>query len=154
MKANRSLITILWIWILLLSLSCSRSAPQDLKRLPMPTPEEVALVDGVPFTLADFLTIRSNLHNPSSETAYWIGVGSLAVRREAANQGRKLGLLESSRLTRYAAGELSVIEAEADLRLFYPEKKNLPTPGEVKEMVNQLIERSWVQKGLIPISRI
>ncbi len=138
----------------LLSLSCSKTPPSDARQLPLPTAEKIAIVDGIPFTITDLINIRKQLRDPSSETAYWIGVGSLAIRKEAANQGKTLSLLESTRLSRYAMNDLSLVEVEPELRLFYPKKRQLPTPAEVKEAINRLIEKAWIQRGLLPLSHL
>ena len=133
---------------------CSKSIPLDIRKLPIPTKDVVASVNGEPFTLADFLMIRNQLRQPSNSKTYWLGISSLAILKAPTSQGKSLTLQDAYQISRYAIGELTRLEVQSELKLLFDQEKELPSPEVVKVRIDQMVAQSWIQPGLVSLSQI
>src|SRR5687767_9750617 len=84
-------------------------------KLPLPTKDEVARVNGRPLSLQDFLTIRENLNEPSNQKAFWIGTAALALQDDRRSQGKEVTFRAAFELARYAMNDISVIQAASSI---------------------------------------
>jgi hypothetical protein len=120
----------------------------------MPSKDEIAVIDGRALTITHFLSIRRQMRQPSAESAYWLGLASLALEKDAKTKGKTFSLLDALLLSRYAIGDISRLEASAVLQAYFEPVAVPSTQEDVKKAVDQLLKRSWIQNGLIPISQL
>jgi hypothetical protein len=116
-------------------------------RPPIPTKDEVALVDGQPISISGFQNLRSSLKNQNVEAVFWVGVGAVALQNESRARGKQLPLTTIIPIVRYAAGDLGRPEAEGALRDYYAGQSLLPTADEVRHEVERLMARAVVQRN-------
>lgn len=140
-------------WVFLAA--CSRSTSHSLGRhLPFPTKDEVALVDGRPFTITDFLKIQNHLKNPTPELAYWIGVSTLVLEKEGEIRGKILPLPLAYDIARYAAGELQESENQGSfhqaMQNFFGSSTN---PQDIKKEIDRITQKAVVQKNPQPLNQ-
>lgn len=117
-----------------------------LDRLPFPTKDQVALVDGRPLTLTDFLAIRERLKTPSSEQAYWVGIATLALQSEARSRGHDISLQNTYDVARYAIGDIIALEAQSSLNTYF-NGKQVPPPEEVKRQIDTITKNSVIVRN-------
>jgi hypothetical protein len=118
------------------------------RRLPFPTKDDVALVDGIPLSVARFLELRMTLGKAGTqENTFRVGVAWLAIQNES--QRRKLSFDPESALAlaRYSQGHLTAEEAAAALDAFFQSPGQKPSPSEFRKQVNDWIARSVVQRN-------
>jgi len=126
-------------------------------RLPLPTKDEVALVDGRPFTLSALLSIRTLLQKPTTETAYWIGISGLLLEQRASSEGGSLSLETATEIARYAIGDINAAQASSQAKKFLSRssfRQALLEPNEVKNEVDSLIRTAVIQRNTTLLSLI
>lgn len=119
------------------------------KSLPIPTKDQVALVDGQPLSISAFLAIRSLLKKPTQELTFWVGVAAIRLQHESrAVLGKELDSKTAVDIARYALGEIPIIGLEAAIRenLGLSEKEG-SEPATVKKRIDRLITRSVIQRN-------
>ncbi len=115
-------------------------------RLPLPTKDDVALVDGVPLTLSMFAELRARLGKDGSvENTFRLGVGSIATRNAAAKRGLSLDPEASIRVVSYALGHASADDAAAALSVLWP--KGAPPPADALRQVDEWVAAALVQRN-------
>jgi hypothetical protein len=118
--------------------------------LPLPTTNEIALVNGKPFTISSLISIRSTLRNASNETAFWVGVGGLLLQQQALSDGKILAVDTAIEVARYAIGDINPLQATPTLKDFFRDVNktpDFPQPEEVKRQVDLLIKQATILKN-------
>ncbi len=123
--------------------------PYESLRLPLPTKDELALVNQHPLTLNDFLIIREQLHDKKNEDALWIGISALALHGATSNQ---LDKMSAYTIARYALKDISLAEAEISLKQYYRSQQNMPSPDEVKKELDGINQKAQVMRNPVPLS--
>ncbi len=129
-----------------------RTATLKNFQLPMPTKDDVALVNGRPFSVGQFLTIRSSLNHPNDERAYWIGIAALAIQNENNAKGRDISFPSAVTIARYALKDISAAEIEFNLKEFnfHPTASSDETRNEIESILN----KSIIQKSSQNLSQL
>jgi hypothetical protein len=148
------------VWIFLSPLfgcfSNSNSKLPENFQLPSLSKEEIARIDGYPFTLSDFVIVRSFLNHPTPDLTYWVGVGSIVLSKESRNKGRPVSLQTAIRVAQYASGDLPLDFAFESLKEYYSQSlgksEPVPHPSEVKKQIENLTHQSLVQRSAIPLT--
>ena len=115
--------------------------------LPLPTKDEVALVNGRPFSLSGFYSLQSLLNHSSTEAVLWVGSGALALQNETQGQGHELSPQAAIQISRYAIGDISFAEAESALQQYQTRATERPTPHQLKLKIEQLLLHSVVHRN-------
>lgn len=117
-------------------------------RLPLPTSEEVALVNQQAYSLSDFYYVRSSLNQPNSQSAVWVGIAALALKQHTAKRGASISNETALFLARYAINDITLAEAIPHLRQFTPSPwSHLPSSREVKSLFDEAIQTVRIQKN-------
>lgn len=133
-------------------------------RFPVPTQDEVARINGRPFTVGDFLLIRSQTEKPTPEIAYWLGVSALVLQDHKTRQGQLLSGSAALQVARYALQLIPQKTAVPALKEYYASSffkasqrttlsEAFPSPEEVKKEIEQLTQRAVIVKNPTPISQ-
>jgi hypothetical protein len=159
LKRNLSLFLGLFFpWLFALQGCFAPTQPQSLKnfRLPMPTKDEVALVNGRPLTVMDFLIIRSALKNPTDQNVYWAGTAALSLQEDSRSKGNELPLQTALAIVQYALNDLPAVEVISSIREFYIGRSFLhpPSPAEVKKEIDMVMRKTLIQKGAQALSQL
>jgi hypothetical protein len=115
--------------------------------LPMPTSDEVALVDGRPLSISGFIALRTALGNPSVETTFWIATAALALENDSRSHGAELSPGAAVMVARYAVGEIPKETAEPYLREYESGSSQALTSAELRRQIERLLARSVVQRN-------
>ncbi|MBI2711737.1 MAG: hypothetical protein HYX41_02575 [Bdellovibrio sp.] len=132
--------------------SCTQvSSVPPSGRLPLPSKDEVALVNGVPLTLVDFLDIRSIAPKLTPEKALWAGMASIALTSEAAQKKISLNKTQALTIARYALQDLDEGQAKPQFYTLFPETSS---PSLVHQTLDDLLARSVVIKSSVNLSKL
>lgn len=115
--------------------------------LPAPTKDEVALIDGRPFSITGYLALRSQLRTRTSEAVFWVGSAALAIQNSTRARGHELQTPVAVDIARYALGELNAAEADNSLRQYFERRGLPPTSMEVRREVDRLLSLAVVQRN-------
>lgn len=136
-----------------LASSCTRSPSDDRPPpdprtiLTLPTKDDVALIDGRALTLTSFSRLKAAFPKASNESLLWLGLGSMALQSSARSKGFDLGGQSALNVARFAAGELSVKDAETDLRTYYQKTGILPGSEQVRREIETLLQDSSILRN-------
>lgn len=115
--------------------------------LPMPSKDEVALVDGRPLTLTDYLALRDHIRKHTTEAVLWAGIAALAIQNETRARGAELRSASAVEVALYALGELNAAEADNSLRAYFARTGLPPKPDEVRAALDRLLATSIVRRN-------
>jgi len=115
--------------------------------LPIPTKDEVALVDGRALSITAFLTLRSHLRTHATEAIFWVGTAALALQNETRARGEEIQISTAVDIARYALGELNAAEADTSLRQYFARTGLPPTPANARTELDHLLSKSSVQRN-------
>ena len=129
-------------------------------QLPMPTKDEVARVNGIPFTLSEFVSIRKSLSTRSSDKAYWIGVAALTLVSETQSRKNPLNYSSALELAKYAAFESSETQSlespseglKKNLKFHFPTYSDSPSPQQLKAEIEKMTQKIAVVKNPFSLS--
>jgi hypothetical protein len=138
--------------------ACTKEGTHAANRAELPpilTKDEVAVVDGRPFSISDFQTVQARLTHPSTSSIVWVGTAVLALQSQSRNQGTEISSSAALEIARFALGELTRAKAEPALR-------QLPPPSAVSDSLsaritlNHAISSSVVRRNesLIALLRV
>lgn len=116
-------------------------------QLPVLSKDEIASVNGNSLTLSTFLSIRSNMKEPSIETAYWIGVGGIVLLEEAHRQGKLISGQTALEIARYAVGDLDLAHASTPLTEYYGKQATFPAPSTVRTEIEGHMNRAVIMRN-------
>jgi hypothetical protein len=130
-------------------LGCFTPSQESLLQfgLPLPTKDEVAVVNGRPITIDHYLTIRHFLNTTSAETILWVCIATIAIQNEAQSRNRELSPSHALEIARYAIGEMAEQEASGSLQEFYGPSVAIPVPAQVLKDIESLTNRSVIHKN-------
>jgi hypothetical protein len=115
--------------------------------LPVPTKDDVALIDGEALTLTGMMSIREAMKQPATEKAFWVGVAAIAIKNHVKKEGHELGLPTTIAVARYAIEDLPAAEAEGPLHEYLGAGKAIPPPQDLRHDIDQVVARSVVQRN-------
>ena len=141
------------IVLILFGMACVPSKQPEGFKLPLPTKDQVALVNGRPLTLSDYHYVRSLVPQLAPQTVFWIGTAALALQIEAHTSGVSLSSTQALEISRYSMGSLAVETAMPSLRAFYSTRP-IPSPNEVKRELEALLARSVVLKSTVDLTTL
>lgn len=132
-----------------LAMSACRASeqPESIRRLPIPSKDEVALVDGRPLSLSGFVNLRTLLKDPSIENTFWVGIASLTIQNNAISRNINLPMESAVVLARYAAQDLPLEDCAGALRAFLGPQGELPGQVAWKNQVERWVAQSVVQRN-------
>lgn len=113
----------------------------------MPSKDDVAVVDGRPFTLTTFMSLRSRLKSQSVESVFWAGTALISLQNEGASQGQTVPGETALSIVRYALGEVPLEEARKDLEVFFKSGGGALSPQQVRIQLDRLLMRSVIQRN-------
>ncbi len=120
--------------------------PRAGYRLPLPSKDDVALVDGRPFTLSTFLDLRAQLGKKgSAENTFRLGTSAIAVQLEAARRGVNLDSSAAIALAGYSLGHGSAELAAPGLKALWGEKP--PTASDALRQIDEWVARSVILRN-------
>jgi hypothetical protein len=125
-------------------LSSERSFSQGL---PVPTKDEVALVDGRALSISGFFALRTQLKRPSTEGVLWVGIAALALQNETRARGHEISTRAAVDIARYALGDSSAAESENGLREYFSFSAVPPAPTQVKQELDRIVSKTTVQRN-------
>ena len=136
-----------------------RSSSNPPGPTPLPTKDEVALVDGVPITLTAFERVRTSLPDADTDTVYWVTVAAAVLHAEAARGPRPIPIGEAVGIARYAAGrsEPAAIREAAARFLSGNGAAASPSPPSrktVRERLDGLIRAANIKKNTAILSNL
>jgi hypothetical protein len=114
---------------------------------PFPTKDDVALVDGKPFSLSTYMAIRSILQHASVENTFWVGVAVLAIQSDREKHGKPFKIETALNVARYALNDLPPELAGPSLREFFGETDSVPNPAELRQKIDRLVSQAVVQRN-------
>lgn len=119
--------------------------PASAAALPLPTKDEVALVEGRPFSVSAYLSLRASLKRPSDEDAFWVGTAAIALQQQAHARGQSLAANVAADVARFAIRDLGPLEAQDSLRAVFGAPH--PASGTVKRQLDELVSKVFVQRN-------
>ena len=137
--------------------ACNFNSQEDRaaeRGLPLPTKDEVVLVDGRPLSIAGFMAVRTALSQATTQSALWIGMAALAIQNETRARGREMAMTSAVEIARYALNELSLEQVEPALRAFVGKLGALPPPTALRHDVELLLARAVIQRNIPVIAEL
>jgi hypothetical protein len=125
-----------------------------LNNLPLPTKDEMALVNGVPLTIRGYLDIRASAPRLSPERSLWAGIAALALHAESKQRGRPIDKVHALNIARYAIEDLPPHEVVSELTHYYREGLSHLPPSRIRQDIDALLARSVVIKTRLNLSRV
>ena len=113
-------------------------------RLPLPTKDEVALVNERSLTITDFNQIRSTMKKRSTEGAVWVGIGAILLQKELKRQGQSLAPPVAIEIARYAWGDIPALHPPDALHHLFPDRTGLLSPDDLKREIDRLSQQNVV----------
>ncbi len=114
---------------------------------PIPTKDDVALVDGRPFSISGFLALRGVMRTQSKEAILWAGTAAIAIQNATRARGREVEPPAAVEIARYALGEISAAQADNSLHQYFERLGVPPTPPEVRAELDRLLSQAVVRRN-------
>lgn len=115
--------------------------------LPMPTKDEVALVDGRPFPISSYLALRIRLKSRGTEAALWAGMATLAIQNSTRARGRELDSSSALSVALFALGESDLSESREGIETLFQRQAALPSADQVRRELDALLGASIVRRN-------
>lgn len=144
-------------WISTLVISCFQPAhppQQAMPHLPLPTKDEMALVNGEPLTIRGYLDIRAITPSLTPEKSLWAGIAALALYSEAKHKGYILDRNHALKIARYALEDLASDAVAPELTAYYRTGLSRLSPARIKLELEELLARSVVVKSSLNLSQV
>jgi len=148
--------------LLLLLLACdSKKATTTIaeKTLLLPTKDDVALVDGTPYSISGFLAIKNYLSDLSADQVVWMGIAALTLQNDAMARNSTLTAPAALGVARYAVDHLSkettllLLQKENSLGYFKP-SGSIGSVKEVKTLIEDLMSRAVINRNAQVIAEL
>jgi hypothetical protein len=141
-----------------LSVRSSR-LPFGRRGLPIPTKDDVALVDGEAVTLGDFVSARDVMADKSRDAVLWASIGARIIEgrwRKRAADPTEPSAPKALELARYALNEMPRDRVEVSLRSFYglAADQPLPDPPRLRRDVDAWVAAAVVQKNIQALAEL
>jgi hypothetical protein len=140
-----------------LSLICctpSQTPNLQITRLPLPTKDEVALINGHPLSVGDYLVLRSQLDTSTPEETLWVGIAAIVLQDTLQSHGKVLSSPAAVGIARYALRAITEEEAKPHLIEYYNQLKKFPSPEDVKREVEEISSKSLIQRNSRALSEL
>lgn len=111
--------------------------------LAVPTKDDVALVNGVRFSISGYQQIKSQMKKPSQEAVFRVGVSALLFQEDAKSRGILLTLAQTTGLARFTGGDLSELPPNPTMTQYL----NAIEPETSRALADRLINRAIVQRN-------
>lgn len=122
--------------------SSQSRTPAVSRVLPLPTKDQLLLVDGNPVSISDYMSCRAIFPGAKKEYLVHILTRATLVSADAQKRGVKLSLDDSVALVRYSTGEVSEASVSAALLSFAGDKVS---PPDLNLRISSLLARAVVQ---------
>jgi hypothetical protein len=136
--------------LVVLTGACSRFSGERVPptfRLPVPTADEVVVVDGRGVGIEAFEVLRAQLTTQETEYSLWAVSAVLLVQNESRAHGAELGPSAALRVVRYALGELDSSQAVDALIAFVGPDSPAPSPNDLRRRIDALMTRAVVKRN-------
>jgi len=120
---------------------------------PLPTKDEVALINGRPITISDYLFIRDTLQSKySPEVTLWVGLASYVLLQNTLERKIEFSKKQALDIARYSVGDITLKEAANSLRVYFAPKAPELNPAIIKKELDTLIGRAIIIKNPIDLA--
>lgn len=117
-------------------------------RLPVPTKDEVLVVDGRALSISGYLVLRSQLRLRDKEGVFFAAAATLALQNDSRLTGSELSPKEAFDIVRYALDDGASPELqEASKQYFKVSSGRLPDAATLRKQLSLLVTRSVVQRN-------
>jgi hypothetical protein len=139
--------SVLGLTLLLFLSACRPVGPASPEAaLPLPGKDDVALVEGRRLTLSFFKEIEERLGPPVSvDTTLWVGLATLVIQNDSTSRARPLDTAKAYEISLYALGRIPAPAIESSLKDYIENTEPTPTPGTIREIIDQHLARSVVR---------
>lgn len=120
--------------------------------LPVPTKDEVLIVDGRRLSLTGYFALKERYPDLGRESLLWLSTASLALQNHAQTAGRNLQPELAANLAYQALGSAGnpvlPAEVEAEARALFPAESAALSPASLRAAMDRLVTRAVVQRNV------